>query len=318
MRAIASARERERTVLTYEQLIVYIDSIAPQLPGCGLRLLWRLVAIGIKSGSNEIRISLRTLAADMGVKRDSITVGARSLAPDVQSVFQKGLPATFILPESWFSPQRSLFVMPDAVENDAGWPDYQATGGPITRPLVARLPGQGGPITRPGGPITRPPFTQNQQLTDDPLDRSNRVLSSVGTSLNPRDSIEGVNHLPVECVENAEKLKRWLRDYFGQHHRSHNPPQGPDDVILAKCLAIAPLASLAAVLRTLDKKRTSPGDSWAWFVTVFCSRIHRTRELDKVPAPPAFRVSKQTPSSEGNPNFASELLHQAAASVRTM
>lgn len=159
---------------------------------------------------------------------------------------------------------------------------------------------------------------QNQQLSANPLDRSSRVLSSADAALPLRDSIEGANRIPPEFAENAETLKRWLRNFFVKHHPSHNPPDGPDEVILAKCLAVAPLPRLAQTLTTLDDKGTQPRDSWAWFVTVFCQRIHKTKLWDEVRAPEGFHQPKKPASSEGGAQFSADLLQEVTAGARSM
>ena len=233
--------------------------------------------------------------------------------------------------------QRDLFAVHSPVGNIVQWPGNQANDAWKPGDPMAWKPGDKRLETRRKSLETRRSWTsfqaiepletrrsdtENQQLNPEEtpgnqgiLDRSNRALSSVEPVVNLRDSIEQVNTLPEECRENATELKRWLRGFFGKHHPSHTVPEGPDEIILAKCLAIAPLANLVSVLQTLNRKATRPGDTWAWFVTVFCQRIHRTRDLTQVAAPPAFRQPKKNPSTEGQGDFQRDLLRETGAAV---
>lgn len=321
--------------MTYEELIVAIDDAAPTLSEASLRLLLRLVSLAIQNGSNEIRISHRDLADAMKMSREGVARAARGLSGIVAIDGGHKVTSTFTLPADWFAPQRSLFAVSGVVDNISNWPTYQARSGQQTRPALANEPGQGGQRARPGGQPTRPDLAyepghvanepgqsgqrprpgimQNQQLSADPLDRSSRDLSSIVDLPTPSESIERVNHIPEELAHDARLLKKWLKSYFEGHHPSHTAPDGPDEIILAKCLAISPLARLAQTLTTLDKKGTRPGETWAWFVTVFCQRIHRTKYPAQVAAPPGFIQPKKTPSSERGGGFSADLLQEVAA-----
>lgn len=323
--------------MTYEDLLVAIDKEAPNLKCCALRVLLRLIAIGIEEGTNEVKASRAYLADGLGMAIESVDEATRGLAHLMRIEKEDGRTRKFVMPIEWFTPQRSLFVAAGAVEKTLRLPGNQARTGLETRQAPAQNPGRNmpgfsenlpgnqaepawnsrEPAQNPGmgGLETRQVLTHNQQLGDNPLDRSNRVLSSVDSSSTPARSIERVNHLPTELQSEAEELKRWLRGFFGKHHLSHTVPAGPDEIILAKCLAIAPLPSLVGVLQVMNRKGTRPGDTWAWFVTVFCQRIHRTRDTNAVEAPPAFCQGKKNPSSEGRPGFASDLLQEVAAGV---
>ena len=324
--------------MTSEELILLLDNLQPTLPKCANQVLLRLVAKCIASGTNEVDISAAELARDLGISRDAVKVAGRALSGMITTRGGNGVGTVWILPADWFVVQRSLFAIPSSVENRLNLPGNQA--GPAWKPgsQPEEKPGRTCLETRQGCLVTRQPWTsyqaggslvtrqvdtENQQVTpfDLPgnqaiLDRSSRDLSSVATSVSLRDSIEGVNQLPAELGEQAAELKRWLRGFFGKHHPSHTIPEGPDEIILAKSLAIAPLASLVGILQNMNRKNTRPGDTWAWFVTVFCSRIHRTRDLSTVRAHPAFHQPKKNPSSERGSGFSADLLQETAAASR--
>jgi hypothetical protein len=326
--------------LTYEDLIVALANELPSMSGSAMRLLIRLIACCIENGTNEISVSKYWLAQRTGLSRAGVTLAARELERLIDIKMAAGVNTRFTLPEDWFTPQRSMFAIHSRVENQPHSPTFQASSSLETRLPLANFPGRTSQLSRrdqPGNQAalansvdelarkpgyssqeTRLDSTQNEQLTPNPLDRSNRVLSSVEPLLHLRDSIEGANFIPTAFADNAETLKRWLRSYFVKHHPSHNAPEGPDDVILAKCLAVAPLARLAQTLTTLDDKATTPRDSWAWFVTVFCQRIHKTKLWSQVKAPEGFQQTKKPASSEGGAQFSADLLQEVTAGVRTM
>lgn len=321
--------------MTSEELILLLDNLQPTLPKCANQVLLRLVAKCIASGTNEVDISAAELARDLGISRDAVKVACRALSGMITTRGGNGVGTVWILPADWFVVQRSLFAIPSSVENRLNLPGNQAAVAWKPGNQPDDKPGRTGLETRQGCLVTRQRWTsfqagtpletrqaetENQQVTpfDLPgnqaiLDRSSRVLSSVATSVSLRDSIEGVNHLPEELGEHAAELKRSLREYFVRHHPSHTVQDGPDEIILAKCLAISPLRGIVSVLESLHRKNTRPGDTWAWFVTVFCSRIHRTRDLATVRAHPAFHQPKKNPSSERGGGFSADLLQEIAA-----
>jgi hypothetical protein len=328
-----------RHTLTSEELILLLDRLQPTLPKCANAVLLRLVSKCITSGTNEVDISAVELARELNIAADSVKVAKRALTGIVETRGGKGISTVWMLPSAWFVVQRSLFAIDSPVENwgnlpgNQGTPPWKPGHQPQQKPgstsLKTREPSletraqwtsfQGGTSTG-----TREVIEENQQ--DDPeylpgnqgaLDRSNRILSSVPNGYDHRDSIETVNHLPAELTEQAEDLRRWLRGFFGKHHPAHTVPNGPDEIILAKCLAIAPVSNLVQVLQVLHRKNTRPGDTWAWFVTVFCQRIHRTQDLAAVKAPAGFHQGKKDPSSERQAQFSADLLQQTTAAART-
>jgi hypothetical protein len=76
---------------------------------------------------------------------------------------------------------------------------------------------------------------------------------------------------------------------------------------------------LAQILTSLDKKQTRPGDTWAWFVTVFCQRTHGTKNTAGIAAPAGFHQPKKNPSHESREsNFTGDLLQQVGEAVHRL
>ncbi len=115
------------------------------------------------------------------------------------------------------------------------------------------------------------------------------------------DSVDSVRFLPPVYISDAEELKTLLRDYASKYHPTKTVPDGPDEQILAQCLAAAPLARLIDVLTEMNRVRTKAGDKWPWWVKVFCHRIHRNKDPRTVRAPEIFRQQKQN----SNPSYES-------------
>jgi hypothetical protein len=70
-------------------------------------------------------------------------------------------------------------------------------------------------------------------------------------------------------MELASALRSYLREYGSTDHDR----QPPDQEILAKCLAIAPLSSLLSKLRELRQHDVRGANNYAWFVTTFAHRL---------------------------------------------
>lgn len=348
---------------THNDLFALLAPLLPSAPKCTVVILWHLIARCIEENTNEIDVSAYDLAAQLNVSRDAVRVTARFLssptAGSVLAVRTTPSGTKWVFPVDWFTPQFSLF---EGVENFHTQQTNQATRGPHVEELPGHYAHTWGsnqatppPKNTTGSRLTRLPFhqwrsnqatnshawetnqatpTQNQQLgtlveelPGQVLDRSSRVVSSFVGVLLLRDSIEGVNRLPPPLAENGQELRRWLRGFFEKHHPSHTAPDGPDEIILAKCLAVAPLASLKGVMEALKRRGTRPGDTWAWWVTVFCQRIHKTKDLTAVPAHPAFHeeTPRKNPSHETaaaeaaeTPEFGRQMLHQVAGNTRKL
>jgi hypothetical protein len=323
--------------LSSEELILLLDQLQTSLPKCANQVLLRLVAKCIAGGTNQVDISAADLNRELRMGKDAVKVAKRALAGVVDTSGGNGTSTKWILPGEWFVVQRSLFAINSPVENWDNRPGNKDA--PAWKPgrSPSQLPGSSGLETRTPALETRPLWTSYQAATSletrpvvlenqadstktgletrpPSIDRD-RVLSSNEVRLDSRDSIEGVNRLPPEFRPDAEELKRWLRGFFAKHHPSHTAPDGPDEIILAKCLAIANLGDLVRVLQQLNRANTRPGDSWAWFVTVFCQRLRRIKNPAEVMARGGFHQPKKPASNEGGADFRSDLLREITAAV---
>lgn len=326
--------------MTSEELIILLDGLQTRLPKCANQVLLHLVAKCIRSGSNEVATSEAQIARDLGMSRDAVKVAKRALRGIVETHGGEGNATTWILPVEWFALQRSLFAVNSPVDK---WPNLPGNQAPLPGNQAGHLPGnQAGPDEKPGRTCleTRQGWTsfqaggclETRQVSPETKDLSQSTCLETrqpsidrveycgftGTVLRLRDSIEGVNWLPDEKRTHGEILKRWLRDYFAQT-RPHQPvPDGPDEIILAKCLALASLDRLDNVLQKLAEQKIQCKESWAWFVTVFCQRIYGTKDTKQVPAEPAFRQAKKNPSSERRPEFTTDLLDELTSATKKL
>lgn len=323
--------------MSSEELILLLDQLQTSLPKCANQVLLRLVAKCIAGGTNQVDISAADLNRELRMGKDAVKVAKRALAGVVDTSGGNGTSTKWILPAEWFVVQRSLFAINSPVENWDNRPGNKDAAAWKPGRSPSQLPGSSGLETRTPALETRPLWTSYQAATSletrpvvlenqadstktgletrpSSIDRD-RVLSSVDRSISLRDSIDGVNHLPPELRPEAEELKAWLRGFFGKHHPSHTVPPGPDEIILAKCLAIGPLGNIVKVLQDLNRKNTRPGNTWAWFVTVFCQRLRRTRNPAEVEAQAGFHVPKKPASNEGGADFRSGLLQEVAAAA---
>lgn len=141
--------------MTYEELIVAIDDAAPKLTEASLRVLLRLVSLGIQTGSCEVQLSHRDLAEQLSMSREGVARGLRGLAGIVTIDGGNKMLSTFVLPPEWFAPQRSLFPVPRTVENTSIWPTNQARSGLRTRPGLANEPGQNWPTNQASWPTNQ-------------------------------------------------------------------------------------------------------------------------------------------------------------------
>jgi hypothetical protein len=141
-----------------------------------------------------------------------------------------------------------------------------------------------------------------------------------------------VKAVPEAFAADAEELKVHVRQYRGRHHPSHTIPEGPDAEILGKCLAVAPLAHLVNIIQTEEKKNhpMRPGDSWMWWVSIFCDRVHRIKGHDhrkrtpireqfrqaqnEPPETPSYETAAAKPASAETQNreFGPQLINQVA------
>ena len=326
--------------MTYEELLQKLDDLQTTLPKCANAVLLRLVAKSIALGSNEIEISARDLATELNLSRDAIRVAAHALRGILTVHGSERVSTRWVLSADWFSPQRSLFTASTFVENRSYWPGNQARGGRETRPEVDEKPGQcwtsnqaSGRVTRPrwtdyqasldekpgqSGLITRPALTQNQQLTGGGAhDRSIDTSPKGSIEEEVIDRVVHATKLPEHLVDASSVLSEHLRGYAQELGPPHLAAATPDETILARCFAIAPLGELISLLRQMHRKGTRTGDGYAWFVAVFANRIHRIRSQD-------LRIALQRHSARKPPgrtrdrDFGPSLVNQATAGLSRM
>jgi hypothetical protein len=179
--------------------------------------------------------------------------------------------------------------LPDWRENQASTglelqplePDLERATGGKTRPVRPRLAGKPGQYWRENqasqaatGGNSRPVITQNQQLADAAACRSIDL-----NYLTQNSSIDSIEHIACAKVlsagqrADAMELSSWLCSYmreFGPPDRDQHPP---DQQILARCLAVAPLGSLLSELKKMQQRHVRAGLSHAWFVSTFAQRL---------------------------------------------
>ena len=99
-----------------------------------------------------------------------------------------------------------------------------------------------------------------------------------------------------------------LSENLCAHMQRYGPvghdPNPPDQIILAKCLEIAPAARLLAMLKSLQRRGNACGSTYAWFVTVFARMLEG--------------ASKPPPRKSGDLEFGRSLLHHAASGSRRL
>jgi hypothetical protein len=339
--------------LTYEELFVYIDELQAHLPKCANAVLLKLIAKCIIQGENTIKISTCDLARELNVSRDAIRVAAIALQDVIAVEAGQNVVYRWTLPAHWFSPQRVLFIdrgistgsgistddeLPgsNSTRNQAAcrpkWTSYQAATRRETRQR-AWLPGSN--LTRnqaaadelpgsvPGNQaatclVTLQQTTQNQQLTGsapdiDRIDRS-KGFSSIEVSV--IDRIARATTVPVENQKDAAELSELLRGFMDAFGGPHHDKGKPDEVILARSFAVAPLGDLKKLLLN-DMRRTKlPSfDSYMYLVSVFAEKIHGIKNLArKIKAIQPVQQSRKNPHREkADPLFTQQLVQQMTA-----
>jgi hypothetical protein len=322
----------------YKDLISLINTGAPELSGTAFKLLWQLIDIAMQQRSNVVTISCRELARRLSVSRDAITSAHRQLAAIFPIATRNGSDkTTFTLPLDWFEKEAltaeirerpKLFHMlrksaTDAWKDGSEMPGNQAGKRPgyqastACKPgIMALKPGSMWGKTRqdlqklPGNQAS----TNKERARAFSIDRFSSSCTPSGLVHRIDSALRTVEILPAQ-QQDAEILRDELIEYRTTCHVDFQAPNGPDQVAIARILAIAPIEELCGVLRKLITARVPPGTSDMWFFTVLMQRIHG--------APPklvADRVTalkrKKPPMNETLPNFGPELLSEVAAGMR--
>lgn len=326
--------------MTYEELIVGISKLAKRLPPAGLRLLIHLIATSIADGSNEVRVSSYDLAAELGISRDTVRSAALSLTDVLVVTSANGVGYHFIMPDGWFVESRGLFTADATVDNCPNPPGNQAATSLETRRLPGDIPGGstddvrlmfGQPAWKSGGyppgnqaglPPTRLESrrlsTQNQQLTRTAPSRSKSV--SVVYSSIQVDKIYQIatcGKIPDELVHASSVICDHMRAYAQDCGSPHLAAVTPNELLMARIVAIAPLGDLISLLRQLRADETRCGDTYAWFVTTFAHRIHGIRSADLTAAFARYK-GERLPTPQQPLQFAEEFANEVLANARRM
>jgi hypothetical protein len=282
--------------MTYEELIVAVTKHSTELPQTGLKLLLHLITTGITEGTNEIQTSTRTLAKNLKCSKDKVGEAVQSLRDILQATVNPGIGHTFHLPPEWFQESRGIFTPLARVEKLADCPGNQDTTVLETRTpdvrnetitvLETRTP-DASLSWKPGHSRrmnseyqdtsvleTRTPLTQNQQLAD--VADVDRSIGSIEIQYNSYESIEHIacaKTLTTDQRSDAIELSSWLRSYLREFGPPDQDQRAPDQQILARCLAVAPLGSLLSELKKMQQRCVRAGSQYAWFVTVFAQRL---------------------------------------------
>lgn len=326
--------------MTYEDLLVAIANEIPKLSGNGLKLLIRLIACAIESGTGRVTVSKYWLADKTQMSREGITIATREIAPIVPTEPARGVSTTFILPEDWFTPQRSLFAIDSRVQNRLQSPNFQATGSQETRRLVAQKPGDASQetwrqsptnlasVAQKPGDVARKPGDASQETWR--LNTQNQRLTGSGDSIESIEAVTGnqkcirivdviarVDRVEKHQQQDAEILREQLVEYRLRFHQNELASKAPDDKIVARCLAIAPIEKLCETLNQMAADNIQPRPKNAWFVTLLLNKIHDVPpEITK--ARFQLHFQKKPASSEGDGQYSADLLQQVSAAARTM
>jgi hypothetical protein len=324
--------------MSYDELHLAIAAAAPQFKEAALRLLLELVALSIEQGTNELVVSSRTLASRTGLSREGVMRATRDLSAVMAADVNQGKELRFTLPAEWFSPQRSLFVAGNVRPQLIHWPTIQASTGQPSRPVLANEPGQHWPTiqanwptiqastgqpSRPIGQPSRPVLANHpgQFGADTYRNARARIDRSIDQDSTPSGlvvlidrALRTVEILPAQ-QQDADILRDALCEYRTAFDVDSLYPGGPDQVAIARILAIAPIEELCGVLRKLLTARVPPGKQDMWFFTVLMQKIHG--------APPKLVADrydgmkrKKPPMNETLQNFGPELLSATAAGMK--
>jgi hypothetical protein len=326
--------------LSYEELIVAIADAAPRLPGGGLRVLLHLVALGIKERSCEISISQRKLAEQLGMSKENVAVGLRALTGIVTIARHNTEVTTFVLPPEWFAPQLSLFARDAHLRGSPGGNVEKRVTVLNPRTVLSQNPGQYWPGNQDSWPRiqdscpgnqdssvlgnrtvvleSRTARTQNQQLTNFAAIRSDpEAQSSTEAFVILLDRIARVHRLEEGQRKEASELSDLLYPFMVRHSVPEQPLKPPPEKVVARCLAIADIATLKRTLEEVEENLRKPIRKYAWFVTIFLQQIHQI--------PPElvlerFQISfqKRPPRPYPDRDFKQELLRDTVAGVRNM
>jgi len=326
--------------MTFEDFLIAVGHEAPALSDAALRLLLHVVAESIQQATYAITLTDRDVCRRAAIWRSQVGQAKHELGRLLSVETKPRQGTVFRLPASWFPLQQTLFtgisgptVGPRlAHAEDQLWPNSSASPGPTVGPpglkdgpvwpngsaSLAQENGHIGPNNGPPGPTGGPRLTENQQDASSP----SISISSSEVSSTEREyviSILSKRFLPADKRPEATILGAELQ---GVLHRLGNVQEAarfPDDVVLAQCLAIAPLRELLPALAAAKARRGRP-KSYAWAVSVFLEAI---RGIDRAKVKlirfemAQMRQAKPPGRAEPLP-FPDQLVKQAAGQVKSL
>jgi hypothetical protein len=286
--------------MTFEELFVAIDAEAHRrtLKPHTVRLLVHLIALAIKDGTQQIRASRTYLINSITMPRKKIDQATNELAHLMTIEARQGATRIYSIPPEWFIPQPKIFAVQaeefstihsrprcepstgiarSPLAKTAGSTTSQALGSQRAQSMQTGSAGSQVPI-QTGSAGSQVP-TENQQLTSptNVFDSIESGFSSKEVSVQVIDRIARATSVAVENENDARELSELLRAYAQAFRGPHGRP---DQLVLARCFAIAPLGDLKKLLLN-DMRRTTlpPFNSYMYLVSVFAEKIHGIKNL---------------------------------------
>ena len=116
-------------------------------------------------------------------------------------------------------------------------------------------------------------------------------------------------------VESARILRDLLADYRQHFPNARAQRFRADEIVIARCLAIADVEDLGATLAALRDQNVEPGFNDMWFFALFCNKllgIHRKEVSDRI-----AELKSKTPSLKATPSlFPDELVSGTIREMR--
>jgi hypothetical protein len=282
--------------MTYEELLLATCQLSLKLDHTAVKLLWHLIGTAINEGHNEIHTTTRELSKKLKCWRGNITQAAEELKPYIRVSTSQRHGYTFQLPAEWFSESQGIFTDFWAVEKPSERSEDRSNDGPEDDPSGPKKPIHSrrteGENRSTDGPQTDPPTAkewrnrskygsetgqlpqQNQQLTGGEIRGSKDPDPLI--QLQDYGSIQHIACskvlLPEQRADGMELLSA-ICTYHRQHAPANRETGSVPEVIIARCLAVAPLGELLSELKQMRIRDVRAGRSYGWYPAVFCQRL---------------------------------------------
>lgn len=282
-----------------------IAAIAPTLKEAELRVLQLLTAWAETAPHHTVTASSRTIAAFARVARSKVQPALDSLTARDLITTRQGTATS--------AASYHLNVL-ETVFLTGPLPGPPPPRSGATAPLFAEE--ELAPKRGHTGPLSGPPETANQPLPpptpalDSDYDRSNPLIDRV---LRAKPS-----HFPQDLIEEATT---WMLTHM---RKCSNRPSvhPPEPTVVAQVLACGPWEAIAAVLTDLLQHYTTPGERYAWYVTVMLQRLHDIRPEQVRRRREQLRAIKggkaSAPPESPDPDFGPQLARTIASRVRSL